>query len=557
MRPCLAVIFFCFLAPLLLLGQNETSYWFFGEKNGLHFNESGIESLPNSQIQYNEGLSSITDCRGELLFYCDAQTVWNKNHTEMANGMGLLGHYSATQGSLIVQHPGDCDLFYVFTQDAKEHAFANGLQYHIVDMSLQGGLGEVVSKNNLLYTPSSEKLTAVRHSNGESVWVVTHDMLFQKNTFRSYLVKPSGLDTVPVLSDVGEPFELLDALGQMKASPDGKRIGVARLYPQQVEVFDFDATTGKLANPILLQETVFEKDGVYGLEFSPDGNLLYVANHTINYLNDVGYLYQFDLRAGDANDIANSAKVVGQNVPLTDLRGLQLGPDGKLYVARSLGKYLGVVNKPNTLGLGCDYVDEGVFLGDHVATWALPNFMVSYFKEGEESTKPSADFKFDQKCLEDGVTFHANESGPNIRYEWDFGDATMAMTQGPTHLYADTGTYTVKLVVSKNCCKDTATVSVSVKYCEDNAYYLPSAFSPNDDGINDQFQVFGKRIKTLHLAVYDRWGERIFESKDPALGWDGRFKGKKMDNGVYAYTVAVGFQNGESQQETGSFLLVR
>lgn len=554
MRPFLSFILFCVLTPTLL-AQNEADYWFFGEKNGLHFTATGVELFANSQVKYNEGLSSMTDCKGELLFYCDAETVWNKQHQAMTNGTDLLGSYSATQGSLIVQHPGDCDLFFVFTQDAKEHGYANGLRYNIVDMRLQNGLGEVTLKNQLLHIPSTEKLAAVRHSDGQSVWVISHEM--NSNVFRSYLLTSAGLDTVPVLSSVGAIYAALDGMGQMKASPDGRRIGVAHLNPQEAEVFDFDPTTGKLSNPILLPETSFAKDGLYGLEFSPDGNLLYLANHTVNYLDEVGFLYQINLLAGSEADIINSAKVVGQNVPATDLRGLQLGPDGKLYVARSLGKYLGVVNQPNKPGLGCDYVDEGLYLGGKTATWSLPNFLASYFKEGAKTGKPTAEFEVTPDCLEDGVMFHAANAGDGVVYDWDFGDGTTATVQSLRHIYPDTGTYPVRLVVNKNCCKDTATASVSVKFCENNAYYLPTAFSPNDDGINDTLQVFGQHISSLHLAVYDRWGERVFESNDPSLGWDGWFRGKKMDLGVYAFTLAITFRNGESRHETGSFLLVK
>lgn len=554
MRPfstCLILVFF----TASLLAQNEPSYWFFGEEVGLHFSATGIELLEGSRIKYNEGVSSMADCRGELRFYCDAQTIWNRQHQPMANGTELLGSYSATQGSLIVQHPGDCELYFVFTQDGKEHGFANGLRYSMVDMRLQNGLGEVTLKNQLLHTPSTEKLTAVRHADGQSLWVVSHEM--GTNIFRSYRLSSAGLDTLPVLSSVGSSYSALDGMGQMKASPDGRRIGVAHLYPEQVEVFDFDHATGKLSNPILFPETSFAKDGLYGLEFSPDGNLLYVANHTVDYLNDVGFLYQFNLLAGSEPDIINSAKVVGQNVPLTDLRGLQLGPDGRLYVARSLGKYLGVVNHPNTAGIGCDYVDEGIYLGGKTATWTLPNFMVSYFMEEPEPGLPTAGFEFTPNCLEDGVQFHAAQAGSGAEYEWDFGDGTAAAGQSLRHVYPDTGTYSVKLVVNKNCCTDTATATVSVKFCSNNAYYLPTAFSPNDDGINDTLQVYGQHISSLHLAVYDRWGERVFESNDANSGWDGWFRGKKMDVGVYAYALSIIFRNGEAKQETGSFLLVK
>ncbi|MBI1225042.1 MAG: T9SS type B sorting domain-containing protein [Bacteroidetes bacterium] len=543
------------LFTAVLPGQNPASYWFFGDKIGLHFTASGIEMLTGPKLEYNEGISSISDCKGELLFYCDAQTIWNRNFEEMANGTGLLGNYSATQGCLIVPHPGDCDLYYIFTQDSKEHYFANGLQYHVVDMRLQNGLGEVVSKNNLLYTPSSEKLTAVRYKDGESIWVISHDM--QTNIFRSFLVTTAGLDTVPVLSNVGENFATLDALGQMKASPDGKRIGLARLNPQRVEVFDFDASTGKLSNPVLLPETVFEKDGVYGLEFSPSGDLLYVSNHTINYLDDVGYLYQFDLLAGSANGIANSAVVVGQNVPLTDLRGLQLGPDGRIYAARSLSKFLGVVEHPDMAGLGCQYVDEGLYLGGNTVTWSLPNFMVSYLNEGLAAHPVTADFSYGQACLEDGVEFRAQDAGLAASYDWDFGDGTTSAKQNPVHVYTDTGVYKVRLVVIKNCCSDTLASTISVQFCAANDFYLPNAFSPNGDGINDVFQVFGNTISALGLAVYDRWGERVFESNDPVQGWDGSFRGKEMDSGVFAYEISLVFRDGSAIQKAGSFLLVK
>lgn len=555
MRKTIYITLLCVFPFVGLLAQQQTSFWFFGEKNGLHFTPTGIETLAGSAVLYNEGLSSITDCRGELLFYCDAQTVWNKNNAEMANGTGLMGHYSATQGSIIVQQPGDCNLFYIFTQDAKEHGYADGLQYHIVDMGLQNGLGEVVSKNKLLHAPSTEKLTAVQHSDGESVWVISHEM--QTNNFRSYLLTATGLDTVPVFSSVGLPYSILDGMGQMKASPDGRRLAVAHLYPEQVEVFDFDATTGQLSNPVLLPETVFEKDGLYGLEFSPSGDLLYVANHNVDYLNEVGYLYQFDLLAGNAADIANSATVVGQNVPATDLRGLQLGPDGKLYVARSLGKYLGVVNQPNQQGLACNYVDEGVYLGGKVATWSLPDFMVSYFDENAPSDPPHAAFSFDEPCLETGVAFHAADAGAGARYAWDFGDGMTASQQSPLHVFPDTGHYVIRLIVSKNCCADTTMELVQVNFCAANNYYVPTAFSPNDDGLNDLFQVYGSTITTLHLAVYDRWGERLFESNEVNNGWDGSFRGRKMDTGVFAYTLSLGFRNGETARLAGSFLLVR
>ncbi len=553
MRKLIFILLFHCLSCASLPAQWETSHWFFGEHVGLRFTEAGIVPVEGGQLTYHEGTASMSDCRGELLFYTDGVTVWNREHQVMQNGMGLLGHYSATQSAIIVQHPGNCDLFYIFTVDGKEHYFENGLQYHLVDMSQQGGLGEVLSKNNRLYAPSSEKLTAVRHEDGRSVWVISHDML-QSDLFRCYLVTPSGLDMVPVLSAAGEPFFVLDALGQMKASPDGKRIGVANLHPQKAQVFDFDPSTGIVSNPILLPETIFEKDGLYGLEFSPDGNLLYLANHTVNYTDDVGSLYQFNLSPGNTADIINSGVVVGQNLPLTDLRGLQLGPDGKIYVSRSLGRHLGVVHQPDLPGLACDYVDKGVDLNGKYLGWTLPNFMVSYFNDSPEAA-PNAEFSFVNDCLEDETVFTAADQGESVEYHWDFGDSETSFLPRPAHVFKDTGAYTVSLIARKNCCADTFSAVVAIKSCYEDVY-VPSAFSPNDDGINDVFKPYGKGIAHMELTVYDRWGERIFESNQPGAGWDGRFKGKKMNGGVYVYFLALTFENGTQKRLVSNFTLL-
>ena len=535
--------------------QREADNWYFGENAGIHFKPAGVVSATDGQIWYNEGISSISDCRGNLLFYTDGETVWNREHVMMANGAGLLGHYSATQGSLIVQHPGDCDLYYIFTLDGKEHAFANGMMYALVDMRLQQGMGEVISKNHPLYAPSSEKLTAVRHRDGQSVWVITHEMQ-HSNVFHSYLVTTSGLDTTPVLSAAGAPFGQLDALGQMKASPDGRRIAVARLYPELVEVFDFDNSTGVISNPLAIPEETFEKSSLYGLEFSPDGNKLYVTNHSIDYLNEAGSLYQFDLLAGSAQDIIHSGVVVGENVPQTDLRGLQLGPDGRLYVSRSLGKYVGVVNHPNKAGAACAYVDEGIYLNGQTAGWTLPNFMVSYFDAAAAKPVESA-FSFTHTCIREPTLFSVQGAPDHTRYQWDFGDGHTAAISHPAHTFQDTGTYTVSLVVTRHCCSDTSSQRIRMEHCYSEQVYVPTAFSPNQDGINDEFKVYGNGIRALDLKIYNRWGGQVFETKNADAGWDGTFRGKILNAGVFVYALSITFENGHRQDLTGDVSLIR
>ena len=87
--------------------------------------------------------------------------------------------------------------------------------------------------------------------------------------------------------------------------------------------------------------------------------------------------------------------------------------------------------------------------------------------------------------------------------------------------------------------------------------FIPSAFSPNGDGINDYLVVLGKGIKSIDMSVYDRWGEKLYTTKDADKPWDGTYKGAKCAAGVYAYSVKVEFLDGTSDVKKGNTTLVR
>src|SRR5688572_4629605 len=110
------------LIPSLLLllvsgttfAQGEYNQWCFGNLSGLDFNSGSPVSVA-SQVNTTEGSSSIADAAGNLLFYSDGVTVWNKNHVPMPNGTGLNGGFSSTQSALIVSQPQTPDIYYLFT----------------------------------------------------------------------------------------------------------------------------------------------------------------------------------------------------------------------------------------------------------------------------------------------------------------------------------------------------------------------------------------------------------------------------------------------------------
>ena len=111
-----------------IFGQNEASYWYFGQNAGLRFDATTgtVTGITDGQINTLEGCTSISDENGNLQFYTDGQTVWNRNHQIMANGdyfggTGLLGDPSSTSSGLIVPKPEDPTQYYIFTVDEPHH----------------------------------------------------------------------------------------------------------------------------------------------------------------------------------------------------------------------------------------------------------------------------------------------------------------------------------------------------------------------------------------------------------------------------------------------------
>lgn len=154
------------------------------------------------------------------------------------------------------------------------------------------------------------------------------------------------------------------------------------------------------------------------------------------------------------------------------------------------------------------------------------------------------------------LQFHNLSSPYASLFRWDFGDGTESIQENPDKLYSDSGTFHVCLVASnEHNCTDTACKDIKVDI--DKVAGVPSAFSPNGDGENDVLYVRGFRIKTLHLRVYNRWGNVIFETDTKDKGWDGTYKGQPQPAEVYAYTLDVTYLDGSTKQVNGSITLLR
>jgi gliding motility-associated-like protein len=153
--------------------------------------------------------------------------------------------------------------------------------------------------------------------------------------------------------------------------------------------------------------------------------------------------------------------------------------------------------------------------------------------------------------------FHNNSIGA-ISYLWNFGDGSADSSSAevnPEHVYANPGTYTVMLAtVNDQGCPDTAWNTIVV--LPDFYFYFPNAFSPDRNGMNDKFYGYGAGLKTYNMKIYDRWGEKLFETDDLYTGWDGTFHGKRCPEDVYVVIFNLEGYHDEVRQYIGSVTLM-
>ncbi|MDJ0368011.1 T9SS type A sorting domain-containing protein [Hymenobacter sp. H14-R3] len=407
----LLLLFLSIVAKQSAWAQHEADTWYFGDRTGFSFRGGAAQPLLDGQLRTGAACAVASDgATGQLLFYTNAEQVWNREHRLMPGGSGLQGSQLVTQGALIVPVPGSATKYYLFTllQQSQPGPFSlvGGrcqLVCSLVDMQLGGGLGdlEATSKNVPLAQGLTQKLTAIRHTNGRDYWVVVHQ--WGSAAFLVYPITAQGVGT-PRRQLIGptHPAQLADTLqirgtdGQLQASPDGRKLACAVSDGiQPFSVFDFDAAQGTLSAYANLGAL---RDG-YGVSFSPDNTKLYVQNFS-RAAQGTGYnvISQYDMSAGDPAAIAASGSSLIVDNPATNIRiqqggsyyTLQNGPDGHLYGA---SWYRGgdvpaedsglqtfyVIAQPNARGFASAIRAERYEFAGRTAGPSMPNFMQHYF----------------------------------------------------------------------------------------------------------------------------------------------------------------------------------
>jgi gliding motility-associated-like protein len=449
--------------------QQQGAKWYFGNNAGLDFSGGSPSPLDDGKLNTIEGSSSISNTKGQLLFYTGGVLIYDKNGNLMkplnpADTAQLQGSQTSTQSALIVPQPTckGCEYLYrVYTTSE-----INGkkiLSVSVVDMRYNQGIGAIIEKNTLVDSLTTERLASVRNDRDTTYWVISHD--YGNNKFQVYHVTKSGAEG-PVDYALGMAHDTTTkGEGYMKIGPadttgNGNR-PIAVVVPgpptNYVEVFTFNDSTGVMtAGPRINVGAAPPK--AYGVEFSPDGSKLYVSLE-----GDTAHASEiliYDLTNPDPAAIEASKSVLDSTKSRV-YGALQIGSDGKIYVAIKGGKSLGVIDNPDDKLLAPATFDpNGVNLNGPTSQLGLPNMVANF---NEPSSSPG--FSYADTCAGSPTTFTVTPMCPPLKdnYTWNWGDSSAPFSSTATtatHTYSQPGVYPVSLHIvtmrsDGGICKDT------------------------------------------------------------------------------------------------------
>jgi hypothetical protein len=386
------LIFFWSLSFVTAFAQGENDNWYFGNEAAVNFSASSTTALSGSQMIAHEASGTVSDVNGNLLFYTNSQTIWNRDHQLMQNGTGLQGNPSAEQ-LIIVKNPANINQYFVFITATLDYpvSTANRISYSIVDMSLGPiglngqPLGAVLSnfKNipvtdnlgNIFY---SEAITAIAGTIADTYWV----LIPKGNSLYSYKVDSSGFSNGnPVISNLNFPVNLgTGKYYSIKASPKLNNPNFSNLVcishwgdnstgtgtiPKDINrVMSFNGVTGVINNSYSLNINSIMS---YLPEFNQNGSVLFLGNYSI---------YAIDLVNSTTSNV-NFLQVYTDS-QATPYFSIQRNQHGNIYISKANSNFLGIINNPNTYGSGISVTMNSVNLGSGLNTLGLPQLVPTF-----------------------------------------------------------------------------------------------------------------------------------------------------------------------------------
>jgi hypothetical protein len=354
----------------------------------LDFSESPplINTL-HTTINLREANASICDTAGNLLFYTNGYSLFDRTHQQMAGWDTLNPGYLASdwfnsgqrmpQGSLILPQPGNDSIYYVFHASHnifpqfEDYIRGDYFYYTRINMKGNEGLGEITHLNQVLLHEYLDigKVNACRHANGRDWWIIM--CTYNDKYYHLYLLTPQG---VQYMGQKIVATPVMTGFSQSVFSPDGNIFvsyqAILVAGGKNIHIYDFDRCLGLIEEKayITLNDTAVGN----GAAISPNSRYLYImANWKI---------YQFDLLATNIGATKTTVAVwdgfYDESIPSPTTFNLgQIGPDGKIYVnTRSMNnRYFHVIENPNEAGLACNVAQHSLQL-PHYNFVSMPHF---------------------------------------------------------------------------------------------------------------------------------------------------------------------------------------
>jgi len=365
--------------------QNEGNIWVTGyspypaEKCCvaiLDFNNDTVR-IDRARLKYGNPSkrASIADSNGKLLFFTDAETVFNSEYDTMLNGdnIGQDNIFVPLDAVLIIPFPDSADKYMILNMADVSGGLGGGksefLFYSVIDMTFNGGLGKVTKKRTVLLKDEiyGTGIRAVKHGNGHDWWILLHR--YDTDEFMVYLVTREGI-LGPYIQRIGRTNAIIggDYPKQKVFSQDGTMFGRVFRFGM-IEIFKFDRCTGKLKLWKTWNEpntdTQFFCGGMCGCSFSDDNNVFYASTSL--------QLFQYNLTAdnpGTTSFLVDTADEFWSCCFPSVYALHENGPDGKIYINNwGSAPFIHVIDKPKNLGSSCNFIERGVYLGD----WYPPN----------------------------------------------------------------------------------------------------------------------------------------------------------------------------------------
>lgn len=504
------ILFVVLLSALTMQAQRSSYIWYFGRNAGLDFNNTQSATSSTSQIindvpthltgpiYTNEGCFTYSDrITGQVLISSDGMNVYNKNNVLMPNGTGLRGNPSSTSSGIIVPYPGKKNTFLIFTVSATTEGNKYGINYSVVDMLLDSGLGDVVASQKNINLPlnssgynnadAAENISAVQHANGVDYWLLTRF----RDVILVWEITSSGISSTPSIYKTSHkigvhPYPIGGGIGYLKFNSDGSKfihVDHSAYNRSWFTIADFNRTTGVVSN-IKERDIENEYGAAYALEFSNNSEYLYVA--TIESTPAKNGLY-----VSKMSDIENLSQTPIPATKLNDVIScIQMGADRRIYGIANGLRNLYIIANPDEgdtqVSILTNYLNTGT-----MGRLGLPVFAISFFKTLPIMAK-------DPICVGISNTYRITISLSGIArlvdLTWDFDDGTVITQNIPsgssststfhyTHTYTTNGTYTL-------------TVSPSIDDGDGQIYTDPDKISKRIITVSDCSVITNPMIRT-------------------------------------------------------------